>query len=74
IEVGEGEYPFSEGQVWADPNIDQASDYMRKLVKDDEYRYTISKAGYSYIKTYHSYETAGEKYRDRLVGLGLLNE
>jgi len=74
IEVGEGEYPFSRDQVWADPNIDQASDYMRKLVEDNEYRDAMSRAGYSYIKTYHSYETVGEKYRRRLIDLGLLNE
>ena len=72
IKVKEGEYPYHKGQLWADPNIDQAAAYMRRLVEDDVYRNTVAKAGYSYIKSYHSFETVGKKYRDRLVELGLL--
>ena len=72
IKVKEGEYPYHKGQLWADPNIDQAAAYMRRLVEDDLYRNTVAKAGYSYIKSYHSFETVGKKYRDRLVELGLL--
>ncbi len=34
IPVGEGEYPFPEGQVWADPDEDQAIELMRRLVDD----------------------------------------
>jgi glycosyltransferase involved in cell wall biosynthesis len=34
IPVGERDYPFPEGQVWADPNEDQAIELMRRLVDD----------------------------------------
>ncbi len=32
--VGEGEYPYPEGQEWADPDVDQAVEHMRRLVSD----------------------------------------
>jgi glycosyltransferase involved in cell wall biosynthesis len=73
IEVKKGEYPYSKGQVWADPNIDQAASYMRRLVEDEIYRNTVAKAGHSYIKTNHNSETVGKNYRSRLIGLGLLD-
>jgi hypothetical protein len=71
--VKKGEYPLSKNQVWADPNIDQAAEYMRRLVEDDTYRNTIAKAGYSYIKTNHNSETVGRNYRSRFIELGLID-
>ncbi|MBT3514571.1 MAG: glycosyltransferase family 4 protein [Nitrospina sp.] len=73
IEVKKGEYPFFKGQTWADPNIDQASSYMHRLVEDDTYRTQVAKAGHSYVKTHHNIETVGKNYRRRLIELGLLN-
>jgi glycosyltransferase involved in cell wall biosynthesis len=73
IEVKKGEYPFYKGQVWADPNIDQAASYMRRLVEDEIYRNTVAKAGHAYIKTNHNSKTVGQGYRSRLVELGLLD-
>ena len=74
IEVNKGEYPFYKGQVWADPNMDQVVEYMRKLVEDDVYRDAVAKAGCSYIKTHHNAETVGQNYRSRLIELGLLDD
>jgi glycosyltransferase involved in cell wall biosynthesis len=34
IDVHPGEYPHPEGQVWADPDVDQAAYYMRRLAGD----------------------------------------
>jgi glycosyltransferase involved in cell wall biosynthesis len=73
VEVKKGEYPLAENQVWADPNLDQAACYMRKLVEDDTYRNTIAKAGYSYIKENHNSEVVGKNYRSRLIELGILD-
>jgi hypothetical protein len=73
IEVKRDEYPHSKGQVWADPNLDQAASYMRRLVEDDTYRNTIAEAGRLYIRTNHNSESAGKNYRSRLIKLGLLN-
>ncbi len=74
ISVKKGEYPFWEGQVWADPSVDQAADYMQKLVVDKTYCEKIGEAGQSYIKTFHSAEAVGKVYRSRLVELGLLDD
>ena len=74
IPVKDGEYPFWEGQVWADPSIDHAADYMRQLVADKTYCEKIAEAGRSYIKTFHSAEAVGKVYRSRLVELGALDE
>ena len=72
IAVKKDEYLFSKGQVWADPNVDQAANYMRRLVEDHSYRNTVAEAGRSYIRTNHNSETVGRNYRSRLVELGLL--
>ena len=74
IGVKKGEYPYSKGQVWADPNLDQAASYMRRLVEDDTYRNTIAEAGCLYIRTNHNSETVGKNYRSRLIELGLLDD
>ncbi len=74
IPVKEGEYPFWEGQVWADPSVDQAASYMQKLVADKTYCEKVAEAGRSYIKTFHSAEAVGKVYRSRLAELGLLDE
>ena len=74
VEVKKGEYPLSKNQVWADPNLDQAASYMRRLVEDDTYRNTIAKAGYSFVKANHNSETVGKNYRSRLIELELLDD
>jgi glycosyltransferase involved in cell wall biosynthesis len=73
IEVKKDEYPLSKGQVWADPNVDQAANYMRRLVEDDSYRNTVAEAGRLYIRTNHNSEIVGRNYLSRLVELGLLD-
>ena len=73
IGVKKGEYPYSKGQVWADPNLDQATSYMRRLVEDDTYRNTVAEAGRLYIRTNHNSEAVGRKYKSRFVELGLLD-
>jgi glycosyltransferase involved in cell wall biosynthesis len=70
IKVNEGEYPFSKNQFWADPNLDHASSYMKKLVENDSYRKSIAEAGRSYIKANHNLKTVGQNYRRRLIELG----
>lgn len=73
IEVKKDEYPLSKDQVWADPNVDQAASYMRRLVEDDSYRNTVAEAGRLYIRTNHNSEIVGRNYLSRLVELGLLD-
>jgi glycosyltransferase involved in cell wall biosynthesis len=72
IAVGKNEYPFHQGQVWADPNVDHAAWYMRRLVEDADYRQAIATNGQSHIRTHHNSAVIGKGYADRLKTLGLV--
>ncbi len=74
IEVKKSEYPFAKGQVWADPDVEQAANCMQRLVEDKVYRNMVAEAGCSYIRTHHSTEAVGKIYRNRLHELGLLED
>ncbi len=71
IEVGEKEYPFAKGQVWADPDVDHAAWYMRKLVDDEGYRKSVAAKGQVFIRDQHNCRVTGERYLSRLRELGL---
>jgi glycosyltransferase involved in cell wall biosynthesis len=70
IKVGAKEYPFAQGQVWADPDVEHAAWYMRKLVDDGEYRKSISAKGQAFIRDQHNCRVTGERYQNRLRELG----
>ena len=72
IPVGKNEYPFAKGQVWADPDVDHAAWYMKRLVADDDYRKAIAMNGQTYILTHHNCAVIGERYLERLQELGLV--
>jgi GT2 family glycosyltransferase len=72
IPVEAGSYPFGAGQVWADPSIEQASWYMRKLVEDDAFRQQIATAGQRKILDCFSSAAIGRRYAARLSQLGIL--
>lgn len=38
VRVRKGQYPYSSGQVWAEPNVDHAASLMRKFVLDERCR------------------------------------
>src|SRR5262249_29839119 len=64
--VPSGAYPFSEGQVWADPDIDHAVEYMLKLVSDRDYARAIAEEASRYIRVNFSYRATGLRYCDRI--------
>lgn len=59
------------GHVWAEPDIEHAAYYMKKLFEDSAYYAQISSQAKSYVDTNHSYEAVGEKIKERLRLLGL---
>lgn len=63
--------PYKKGQYWAEPNIDHASNYMRKLREDEAFYQKISLSGEKYIKDRFSPRHIGIKILDRLRKLGL---
>ncbi len=72
VPVGEGEYPFGAGQLWAEADVDMAAGFMRTLVNDPAFAREKGEAGARYIRRYHSFAAVGSRYRRRLEQLGLV--
>ena len=66
IPVEQGDYPYANGEMWAEPDIEQAGDYMRKLVKDKNFACSIVKKGQELIRTSFSIKSLSEIYKNRL--------
>ena len=58
--------PYRRGQYWAEPDIEQAAGYMRKLVTDPAFRTGIAQAGQKTLRTEFSPKAIGDQYRRRL--------
>ena len=63
--------PYAAGNRWAEPDIDHAAWLMGRLVRDSDYRETTGRRARETIRTEFSPKVAGERYRRRLVRLGL---
>ncbi|WP_418791104.1 glycosyltransferase family 4 protein [Phosphitispora sp. TUW77] len=64
--------PYKAGQVWAEPDIEQASYFMRKLVSDPVWRKELALRGQETIFTNYSPRAVGEQAKQRLISLSLL--
>jgi glycosyltransferase involved in cell wall biosynthesis len=71
VPVNAGEYPFHEGQTWADPDLDEAAWYMKKIFTDREFARKIGTCARSYMQENFSRRVVGARYADRLRELGL---
>lgn len=72
VAVGKGQYPFEEGQVWADPSVEHAAWYMNKCVTDSEYCQRLGRAGADYIHNHYNQRLIGGMYQQRLSELGVV--
>ena len=71
--VQPGEYPWSEGQSWADPDLLAAQEIMRRVFEDEHERHTRAEAGKAYIKKHYSYSEIGRLAEQQLErGLSLM--
>ena len=66
IPVEHGDYPYSKDEMWAEPDIEQAGDYMKKLVSDKDFSCSFAKKGQELIKTSFSIKSLSEIYKNRL--------
>lgn len=66
IPVQAGEYPHFENQVWADPDIVQASHYMVNLLDSPEIGYQRGQAAKQHMQSKFSYRKIGLNYSLRL--------
>lgn len=58
--------PFKAGNRWADANLDQAAEYMKKLYEDKEYYEIIRKNAKEYAKEKLGMDQAAGRIRERL--------
>ena len=61
------EYPWSSGQVWAEPVISEAALIMRRVFERPEDALHRAVEGERFIKTEHSYAAVGQAMRKRLT-------
>ena len=66
IPVKQGDYPYSKDEMWAEPDIEQAGDYMKKLVSDKDFSCSFAKKGQELIRTSFSIKSLSEIYKNRL--------
>jgi glycosyltransferase involved in cell wall biosynthesis len=73
VPVRKGEYLFDDDRFrWADPDIDQAAHWMRRLVDDVAFRTRIAERGQRDIRGRFTRETTAALIRERLRELDLL--
>ena len=69
VPVQPGDYPFSHGEMWAEPNVQQACEYMLNLVKDSTFAKSLAQKGQELIRTSFSTTTMGDRYKKHLSSL-----
>jgi glycosyltransferase involved in cell wall biosynthesis len=73
IDLQDGDYPFWQGQQWADADVDQAARFMHRLVTEPGYARDTGAKARSHILTCHSRRAVGKLMRARLEQLGILS-
>jgi glycosyltransferase involved in cell wall biosynthesis len=69
VPVGEGEYPGASGQVWAEPDIEQAAWAMCRVAGDGAFARRLASAGQSRIRELYDPMTVGWQYVERLEAI-----
>lgn len=66
IPVSNGEYPHWEGQVWAEPDVDQASQHMIKVLDDPIFAKELGRKASLKLRTEFGYRASGVRYMEQL--------
>lgn len=66
LPVSEGEYPHWQDQVWANADVEQASDYMLGLIDNPSLGFELGRRASVRIRTKFGYRASGLSYRQRL--------
>lgn len=72
VSVGQDWGPYKSYQTWAEPDVNHAAEYMRKLVHDPQWRSTIAAVGKHTIRTEFSPHAVGQQIKSRLRALSLI--
>jgi len=63
--------PYPQGCTWAEPDLEQAARYMRRLVSDADFRETIAKNGQRTVQAGFSSRVVGQMAKQRLHDVGV---
>lgn len=69
VPVKPGEYPYHFCQVWADPDIEVAAEWMQSLSRNSELCARIGKSAAAYMRSHHSMDRMAQTLSDRLEAL-----
>jgi glycosyltransferase involved in cell wall biosynthesis len=62
-----GDYLFSEGQYWCDPDVSIAAQQLKRMIDDAPLRQRIAEAGHARIRRDYSVEAVARAYQRRLA-------
>jgi glycosyltransferase involved in cell wall biosynthesis len=68
--ISADEYPFANGQVWAEPDIDATARILRRLANTPSLVGDIGSKAAEFMSEYHSKNAVGAKYAERLRNIG----
>lgn len=74
VPVAPGAYAHHTGRVWADPDVSHAAWHMRRLVDSPSLARALGEAGREAIRAKHAPPRVGEVVRERLQGIGVLDD
>ena len=69
INVGLGEYPDGQPQVWADADVDCAARHMRRVFSDAHLRNALGQAAQKFLRQHYAPTVIGEQVRAHLQRL-----
>jgi hypothetical protein len=67
VPVGTGEYPFAEGQVWAEPDLDHAVQLLDAAIADPVWTRAVAAAGRRHVRSEHGFRAVGVRMLERLT-------
>jgi glycosyltransferase involved in cell wall biosynthesis len=72
IQIGNDYGPYKRNQIWADPDIEHAASFMKKLVNDSAWCKLVGEKGQKTIRNNFSPQAVGHLIEKRLKDLGLI--
>ena len=72
VPVGNGEYPFGERQVWAEPDVDHATALLEAALDDRARAAAIAARGRRDIRLRHSFRAVGVRILDRVTEINAM--
>jgi glycosyltransferase involved in cell wall biosynthesis len=67
VPVAPDAYPHAQGQMWAEPDVDDAAAWMVKVARDAAFREQLGARAAAHMATHFSAQAVGARMRERLA-------